>query len=109
MAVAILAAAAYITYFFPKQDFSVYYTAGRSLLSGRVDLYAADFANAGVMDYRYPPVFILLFAPFALLPFSASVFVWASLMLTAMVASFPESGLMEGLRSSCRRVCSDRA
>jgi hypothetical protein len=86
-AVAIIAAAAYITYFFPKQDFSVYYAAGRSLLSGRVDLYAPDFANAGVMDYRYPPVFILLFAPFALLPFAASVFVWAVLMLTAMVAS----------------------
>ena len=89
-AAAIVAAAAYITYFFPKQDFSVYYSAGRSLLSGRVDLYAADFGNAGVMDYRYPPVFILLFAPFALLPFSASVFVWATLMLTAMVASFKQ-------------------
>ena len=89
-AVAIIAAAVYITYFFPKQDFAVYYAAGRSLLSGRVDLYAPDFANAGVMDYRYPPVFILLFAPFALLPFSVSVFLWASLMLTAMVASFKQ-------------------
>jgi hypothetical protein len=86
--IAIILAAAYITLFFPKQDFSVYYSAGRSLLSGRVDLYAADFANAGVMDYRYPPVFILLFAPFAIFPFAVSVFVWAGLMLTAMVASF---------------------
>ena len=89
-AVAITAAAAYITFFFPKQDFSVYYAAGRSLLSGRIDLYAADFANAGVMDYRYPPVFILLFAPFAMVPFAVSVFVWAGLMLTAMVASFKQ-------------------
>jgi hypothetical protein len=87
-AVAVLLIAAYITYFFPKQDFSVYYAAGRSLLSGRVDLYATDFANSATMDYRYPPFFILLFAPFALLPFGASVFVWAGLMLTAMVASF---------------------
>jgi hypothetical protein len=33
-------------------DFPVYYTAGRSLISGRTDLYAADFAAGRVMDYR---------------------------------------------------------
>jgi hypothetical protein len=40
-------------------DFAVYYAAGRSLLSGRTDLYAPDFARGVVMDYRYLPVFIL--------------------------------------------------
>jgi alpha-1,2-mannosyltransferase len=87
---AIPLAAAYITAFFPNPDVSVYYSAGRSLLAGRTDLYAADFANAGVMDYRYPPVFVLLFVPFALLPFTAATFLWASFGLASAVAAFKQ-------------------
>ena len=31
-------------------DFPVYYAAGRSLIAGRSDLYAPDFARGAVMD-----------------------------------------------------------
>ncbi|HLG17146.1 MAG TPA: glycosyltransferase family 87 protein [Blastocatellia bacterium] len=57
-------------------DFPVYYAAGRSLLSGRIDLYSPDFARGEVMDFRYPPFFLLVFYPLWLLPYSAAAYVW---------------------------------
>ena len=66
-------------------DFFVYYTAGRSLLSGRTDLYAPDFARGVVMDYRYLPVFILTFAPLSMAPYSIAAWVW-HLLNTAAIA-----------------------
>ena len=51
-----------------QTDFAVYYAAGKSLLSGRTDLYSPDFARGVVMDYRYLPFFILVFAPLSLAP-----------------------------------------
>jgi hypothetical protein len=66
-------------------DFSVYYAAGRSLLSGRTDLYAADFARGVVMDYRYLPFFILAFAPLSLAPYPVAAWVWHLLNTAAIV------------------------
>ena len=66
-------------------DFSVYYAAGRSLLSGRTDLYAPDFARGVVMDYRYLPVFILTFAPLSIAPYPIAAWVW-HLLNTAAIA-----------------------
>jgi Glycosyltransferase family 87 len=57
-------------------DFPVYYAAGRSLLSGRTDLYAPDFARGLVMDYRYPPLFLLLLTPLWVLPYAVAAFAW---------------------------------
>lgn len=57
-------------------DFPVYYSAGQSLLKGRSDLYAADFALGRVMDYRYPPFFLLVFTPLWLLPYKVAAFLW---------------------------------
>ncbi len=62
-------------------DFPVYYAAGQSLISGRTDLYASDFAMGRVMDYRYPPFFLLALIPFWLLPYKAAAYVWYSLSL----------------------------
>jgi hypothetical protein len=64
--------ALYATAKFAGQDFAVYYAAASSLFAGRTDLYSADFALGPVMDYRYPPIFILIIAPIALLPAPAS-------------------------------------
>lgn len=66
-------------------DFAVYYAAGRSLLSGRADLYAPDFARGVVMDYRYLPIFILVFAPLSLAPYTIAAWVW-HLLNTAAIA-----------------------
>jgi hypothetical protein len=68
-------------------DFSVYYAAGRSLISGRTDLYSPDFARGAVMDYRYLPFFILVFAPLSLLPYTAAAFVWHLLNTLAIVVA----------------------
>jgi Glycosyltransferase family 87 len=80
-----VAVAAYATAKFSAQDFSVYYTAGLSLLGGRTDLYSAEFANGPVMNYRYPPGFILLFTPFVLLPATASKFLFALFTMLAVI------------------------
>src|SRR6266404_7020036 len=57
-------------------DFPVYYAAGRSLASGRTDLYSPDFALGRVMDYRYPPLFLVALFPLWLLPYSVAAYVW---------------------------------
>lgn len=68
-------------------DFSVYYAAGRSLISGRTDLYSPDFARGVVMDYRYLPFFILVFAPLSLLPYTLAAYVWHLLNTLAIVVA----------------------
>jgi hypothetical protein len=57
-------------------DFPVYYAAGRSLLSGRTDLYSPDFALGRVMDYRYPPFFLVALAPLWLAPYAVAAYIW---------------------------------
>src|SRR6185436_8000970 len=57
-------------------DFPVYYAAGRSLASGRTDLYSPDFALGRVMDYRYPPFFLVVLYPLWLLPYSVAAYIW---------------------------------
>ncbi|HSB08574.1 MAG TPA: glycosyltransferase family 87 protein [Blastocatellia bacterium] len=66
-------------------DFPVYYAAGRSLLSGRTDLYSPDFALGRVMDYRYPPFFLLAMLPLCFLPYSIAAYVWYLLLAAAAV------------------------
>ena len=57
-------------------DFPVYYAAGRSLIQGRTDLYSPDFAVSPVMDYRYPPFFLLALVPLWLIPFPVAAYIW---------------------------------
>src|ERR1044072_2371599 len=57
-------------------DFPVYYWAGQSLLNGRTDLYSPDFAQGRVMDYRYPPFFLIMLIPLWFLPYPAAAYVW---------------------------------
>ena len=66
-------------------DFPVYYAAGRSLLSGRSDLYAPDFAAGRVMDYRYPPFFLLALAPLWLMPYAVAAYVWYLLGVSQII------------------------
>jgi glycosyl transferase family 87 len=66
-------------------DFPVYYAAGRSLLSGRTDLYSPDFALGRVMDYRYPPFFLVALFPLWLLPYSVAAYVWYLLSMIEII------------------------
>jgi hypothetical protein len=67
-------------------DFPVYYAAGQSLLTGRTDLYAADFARGRVMDYRYPPFFLVALFPLWLLPYKVAAYVWYLLSVFQIAA-----------------------
>jgi hypothetical protein len=66
-------------------DFPVYYAAGRSLLSGRADLYSPDFALGRVMDYRYPPFFLIALFPLWLLPYSIAAYIWYLLLMIEII------------------------
>ena len=68
-------------------DFSVYYAAGRSLISGRTDLYSSEFARGAVMDYRYLPFFLLVFTPLSLLPYTFAAYLWHLLNTLAIVVA----------------------
>jgi len=67
-------------------DFPVYYSAGQSLLAGRTDLYSSDFALGRVMDYRYPPFFIVIFIPLWILPYPAAAYIWYLLSIVEIAA-----------------------
>ncbi len=60
-------------------DLHVYHAAARSffLLSG--PLYGPNQESGWPMTYRYPPLFICLFRPFASLPLNVVVGIWAAL------------------------------
>ena len=66
-------------------DFPVYYAAGHSLLSGRSDLYAPDFALGRVMDYRYPPFFLLALTPLWLVPYDVAAYIWYLLSILEII------------------------
>lgn len=57
-------------------DFPVYYAAGRSLIQGRTDLYSPEFAVGRVMDYRYPPFFLIALVPLWLIPYPVAAYIW---------------------------------
>jgi hypothetical protein len=67
-------------------DFIVYYYASRVLIEGHGHLYG-PLSGIGFPQYfRYSPFFLLVFLPFALLPFNVSVAVWAGLKCTVLYA-----------------------
>src|SRR5205085_6827170 len=58
-------------------DFPVYHYAARRMLSGTGPMYGPQSGIGWPQVYRYPPLFLLLFIPFALLPLQLAAFVWA--------------------------------
>ena len=66
-------------------DFPVYYAAGQSLISGRTDLYSPDFALGRVMDYRYPPFFLVALMPLWFLPYTLAAYVWYLLSVLEII------------------------
>jgi hypothetical protein len=68
-------------------DFPVYYLAGRSLLRGSIDLYSPGFSGGPLQDYRYPPVFVLIFSPLSTLPYQFAAYLWYSLSVGGVIMS----------------------
>ena len=86
----IIVIAAIIAFFLYREliDFPVYYYAGRSMLNGRTDLYSPNFAMGVLMDYRYPPLFLLLFFPFSLFEYHLSAYLWSFLSAFLVAGCF---------------------
>ena len=60
-------------------DFRVYYNAARVLIDHQGQLYGPLSGIGWPQYFRYPPFFLLIFLPFALLPFKAAAAAWLAL------------------------------
>lgn len=67
-----------------SSDFIVYYRASRVLIEGHGHLYGPLSGSGWPQYFRYMPLFLLVFLPFAVLPYKAAVAVWAVLKCAAL-------------------------
>lgn len=83
-------------------DFRVYYYASRVLIEHQGQFYGPSSGIGWPQYFRYPPLFLLVFLPFALLPYKAAAAVWAALKCAVLYAllralgrrlDFPRTGL----------------
>jgi hypothetical protein len=65
-------------------DFPVYHYAARNMLSRTGPMYGPQSGIGWPQVYRYPPLFLLLFIPFALLPLRLAAIIWAALKFAAL-------------------------
>jgi hypothetical protein len=77
----ILVITALFSYFAAQRsvDFPVYHYGARKMLSGTGPIYGPGSGIGWPQVYRYPPLFLLLFTPFALLPLRSAALIWAAL------------------------------
>jgi hypothetical protein len=65
-------------------DFPVYHYGTRHMLAGTGPVYGPESGVGWPQVYRYPPLFLILFIPFALLPLRLSAIIWAALKLLTL-------------------------
>ena len=65
-------------------DFVVYHHAGRAFIEGQGPLYGPESGLGWPQYFRYPPLFLVLFVPFAMLPAQVSAAVWAMLKFVVL-------------------------
>jgi hypothetical protein len=66
-------------------DFRVYHFGARGVFNGTRPVYGLTSGLGWPMHYRYPPLFLLFFAPFALLPLGPAAVVWVILKVVLLV------------------------
>src|SRR5215469_2911729 len=66
-------------------DFRVYHFGARGVFNGTRPVYGLTSGLGWPMHYRYPPLFLLLFAPLALLPLGPAAVVWVLLKVVLLV------------------------
>lgn len=66
-------------------DFRVYHYGARGVFDGSRPVYGLTSGLGWPMHYRYPPLFLLLFAPFAMLPLGWSAAVWVILKFVVLL------------------------
>lgn len=65
-------------------DFPVYHYASRTMLTRTGPMYGPQSGIGWPQVYRYPPLFLLLFLPFALLPLRFAAIIWAALKFAVL-------------------------
>jgi hypothetical protein len=65
-------------------DFRVYYYGARGVFSGTRPVYGLTSGLGWPMHYRYPPLFLLLFAPLARLPLAWGAAIWVVLKIALL-------------------------
>ncbi len=86
-AVGIVVTAAFAVYVSSHPlDFRVYHYGARGVFDGTRPVYGVNSGLGWPMHYRYPPVFLLLFAPFALFPLGFGAAVWLVLKVVILMA-----------------------
>jgi len=66
-------------------DFRVYHYGARGVFDGTRPVYGRTSGLGWPMHYRYPPVFLLLFVPFAMLPLSWGAAIWLILKVAVLI------------------------
>src|SRR5205807_2015127 len=67
-------------------DFRVYYYGAQGVFEGTRPMYGPASGLGWPMHYRYPPLFLLVFAPFAMLPIAWGAALWVVLKIVALGA-----------------------
>src|SRR2546428_3663050 len=71
-------------------DFRVYYFGARGVFDGTRPVYGRESGLGWPMHYRYPPLFLLLFAPFAWLRLGFAAGLWVVLKIAVLVWLLPQ-------------------
>src|SRR5689334_1257313 len=66
-------------------DFRVYHFGARGVFDGTRPVYGLTSGLGWPMHYRYPPLFLLLFGPFTLLPLGPAAAAWVILKVLLLV------------------------
>lgn len=70
-------------------DFRVYHHAWREIFERHGPVYGPDSGLDWPMHFRYPPLFLLVFVPFGLLPYKTAAGVWAALKCGVLARLVP--------------------
>lgn len=73
------------------RDFLVYHHGARGVFEGTRPVYGENSGVGSPMIYRYPPLFLLVFAPLSILPLQISAAVWVIgkiMLLIVLIRSF---------------------
>ena len=66
-------------------DFRVYHYGARGVFDGTRPVYGLSSGLGWPMHYRYPPLFLLLFAPLAVLPIGPAAAIWVMAKIAILV------------------------
>ena len=66
-------------------DFRVYHYGARGVFDGTRPVYGPASGLGWPLHYRYPPLFLLLFAPLSILPLNWGAAVWVLLKVVVLI------------------------